>query len=78
MESNRGTSARPGSGLARGPQLDSDVEVQRARGSLQRRERRADTTGFETGDRGLTADSPDRLQGVPVDHLVECRHGNLG
>jgi hypothetical protein len=46
--------------------------------SLQRRERRADTTGFETGDRSLTADSPDRLQGVPVDHLVEYRHGNFG
>ncbi len=43
---------------SRGPELDGDVEVQRARGTLQRREGRADTAGFEPGDRGLAGAHP--------------------
>src|SRR5258708_36798618 len=53
MESIFGTSARPARSSARGTELDGDVEVQRARGALQRREGRADTACFEASDRGL-------------------------
>jgi len=58
MESMRGTSALPARRSAGGADLDGDVEVQRARGSLQRREGRADTAGFEAGDRGLAGSHP--------------------
>src|SRR5437879_5472735 len=58
MESVRGTSAHRARRSARGTKLDGDIEVQRARGTLQRREGRADTPGFEASDRGLAGTHP--------------------